>query len=68
MMESRYLPVYIVSGVRLNVLVGFLCTVTAGCAKDTKDYLGGVSALFRKSEYSVATYTTKQVLLCGVGL
>lgn len=47
MMETRYLPVYVVSRVRLNDLVGCLCTVTAACAKDhlpgTKDYLGNLS-------------------------
>lgn len=45
MMENRYVPVYVVSEIRL--LVGCLCTVTAACAKDhlprTKDYLESLS-------------------------
>lgn len=47
MMESRYFPAYVASGVRLNVLVGCFCTVTAACTKDqlpgTKNYLGTLS-------------------------
>lgn len=66
MMKSGYLSVCAVSAVRLNICG--LSLLAPKTIYEAQKIIQGVSALFRKPEYWVATYTTKQALLCGVGL